>query len=237
MSSGIFWDFGDAFDALGVSDLRRRKLCKELSLICQLYWLTVKGEKQETPARKAEAFKKARRQYPKRQRALKQLEKARKLRAKGNVNGAERIEKKANRTLQHPWLPAALEYEAARLQLNGTDPVQSFIELDKRYRQQSRGGNEQSFALIQTVHRLQGFASKVDEKLTWRSRNIPPKLISFVIAVLNAASIKHPNFEDNPSKFRLLMIKSNPSQQHIPQGVENPVSWLKSPLARRRKAK
>jgi len=213
MSCGIFWGFGDAFDVLGISDLRRQELCnEELGLICRLYWLTVKGEKQETPARKAEAFKKARRQYPKRQRALEQLEKARNLRNKGDVDGADRIRKKAIHTLQQFSLPTALEQEAGRLQLKGSDPVQSFIELDKRYRRLSRAGNKQSIALIQTVRRLQGFASNLDDKLTWRSRNIPPKLISFIIAALNAASINHPDFEDNPSKFRLLMIKSQPSQ-------------------------
>jgi hypothetical protein len=192
---------------LGISEVSTESEVK-LSVICLLHWITVLGEKQETPARKAEAFKKARRQYPKRQRALEQLEKARKLRDEGNVDGAKRIEKMANRTLPHSWLPTALEQEAGRLaQSEGLTRIEAYVELEKRYRRRSVPGRRESHTLAQTIRRLQDLAWSVDRKLSWRNRTIPPRLISFLQAALMAAGIQYPSYDHNPSKFRKLMRK------------------------------
>jgi hypothetical protein len=208
LSEASSGDFGDVLDYLGISHIPTRERCiKELGLIAGLYWVTLRGEQQETPASKAEAFKKAPRQHPKRQRAFELRAKARKLLDQGNQQEAKRITAVASRIFRQPWLAPSLEYEAARLQSQGLDPYQSYVELENKYRRQSRGGRCESFALMQTIHRLQDFASNLDDKLTWRIRRIPPKLIPFLIAFLEKAGIDHPNFVTNPSKFRKLMLK------------------------------
>jgi hypothetical protein len=204
-SLGDSWDFSDALDWLGIRDVDARRECqKELTEICLLHELVRFGERQETPARKAEALHKARRQYKKRERAFKQIKEADELRAKGAVKGAH----KAVRILRQPWLPAALEQEAGRLaQSEGLSWIEAYVELEKRYRRRSVPGRRESHTLAQTIRRLQDLASRADGTHTWRNRTIPPRLISFLQAALMAAGIQYPGYEHNPSKFRKLMRK------------------------------
>jgi hypothetical protein len=105
-------------------------------------------------------------------------------------------------------LPAALEQEAARLQskTEGRSLESAFIELRDRYRGKSRPGLNESRALRNTIHALQAFASGVNEKFHWGERRSPPELIPFLLAVLDAAKIKHPSYEASPDRFRSLML-------------------------------
>jgi hypothetical protein len=110
------WDFGDALECLGITNTdARTKYQERLDLICKLHWLTRFGEGQETPARKAEAFQRAPRQYKRRQAALEQAKKADKLEGKAEADAADRLRRQAVRVLGQPYLPQALELEAARL--------------------------------------------------------------------------------------------------------------------------
>jgi hypothetical protein len=209
------WDFKEALDCLESSnDLLRERHCKWLNVICKLYWTIKLGQQQETPARKAEALKKARRQYPRLQRARKQLEKARKLDEQGREQEAKQKAARAMRVLKQPWLPQFLEQEVARLpSYDPVDPRHSYAELEAQYRRQSRPGRHQTSALEDIVHRLQAAASDIDKCLTWyKGEACPPRLIAFIEAVLNAAEIPHPNRHDNPSRFRRLMRPVAPSE-------------------------
>ena len=208
-SLGDSWDFSDALDWLGIRDVDARRECqKELTEICLLHELVRFGERQETPARKAEALHKARRQYKKRERASKQIKEADELQAKGDIKGAQQIRHKGARILRQPWLPLALEQEAGRLvQSEGCSWIEAYVELEKRYRRRSVPGRRESHTLAQTIRRLQDLAWSVDRKLSWRNRTIPPRLISFLQAALMAAGIQYPSYDHNPSKFRKLMRK------------------------------
>jgi hypothetical protein len=208
------WDFEAAFECLGISNVELRERCGEwLNLICRLYWATKLGEQQETPARKAEAFKMARRRWPRWRRLTEQLEKAPKLHSKEKQTAAS-----GSRALEQLWLPKFLEQEAARLPFyDPADPRGAFADLEACYRRRSRSGRHQSRALEDTVRRIQGAASEIDERLNWRrGETCPPRLIPFIDEVLNAARIPHPDPADNASRFRRLMFRApppEPSQQ------------------------
>jgi hypothetical protein len=139
------------------------------------------------------------------------------------------------------WLPQSLEQEVARLQSStGRSFEDCCRELMKKYRSRSTPGHNETNALRATIHALQAFASGIDEKFTWkdrrknsghtqrrrsttRGRNIPQELIPFLVAVLDAAGIKHPNTVTSPSKFRRLMagprVKPAPTAmvRHLPK--------------------
>ena len=137
-----------------------------------------------------------------------------------------------------PWLPQSLEWEAVGLQSEGLSPEESFRALTDRYRRQSQGGDKKSYALRDTVQRLQTFAGQKNKNLIWRDRNIPPGLVEFIIAALDAAKITdYPDFGENPSNFRRLMIKPakaaeakaciNPLQEF--QALQEPVTAKSCP--------
>jgi hypothetical protein len=208
-SLGDSWDFSDALDCLGTRDVDGRRECqKEMTEICRLHELIRFGERQETPARKAEALHKARRQCKQRERAFKQIKESDELQAKGDIKGAQQIHHDAVRILRRPWLPLALEQEVGRLaQSEGLSLIEAYVELEKRYRRRSVPGRRESHTLAQTIRRLQDLASRADGTLTWRNQTIPPRLISFLQAALMAAGIRYPSYDHNPSKFRKLMGK------------------------------
>jgi hypothetical protein len=220
------YDFSYAFDILGVPDEQCSRCERELALICDQYRLSRRAEEQETPAAKAEALQRAYRLYPIRQRALERIAVARKQLGlepephQGEVLPSEKdLHPKTRerirghlRVLQDKrWLAPSLEQEVMRLQLStGRSWQRCCLELQRQYRHQSRLGPKTSDTLRYTIHRLQTFASGIDKKLTWRGGKIPPKLLSFLIAVLEAAGIKHPDFDNNASKFRRLLCKPAP---------------------------
>jgi hypothetical protein len=75
------------------------------------------------------------------------------------------------------------------------------------HKRASRPGRNESHALIRLIHRLQALASYYAPNLTWKRRNIPPQLLGFIFQALDAAEIKPPGFDENPSKFRRLLHK------------------------------
>jgi hypothetical protein len=121
------------------------------------------------------------------------------------------------------WLPQSLEQEVKRLQLfTGRSFEDCCRELMKQYRSRSTPGHNETNALRNTIHALQAFVSDIDDKFAWMDRrkssghtrrrrstttgrNIPPALIPFLVAVLDAAKIEHPSTEGSLSKFRRLM--------------------------------
>jgi hypothetical protein len=201
--SGCAWDFNQALDILNIPDRARPQCERELLLIGALYHETRLIEAQLTPARKKETFQRAGRWYRRRQPVV---DKMQRLLNNGLTKEARLL---FLEVVRMSWLPQSLEWEAVRLQSEGLSPEESFRTLRDRYERQSRGGGNESDALRNAVQRLQTFAGQKNKNLIWRNRNIPPDLIPFIIAALEAAEITHyPDFfGGNPSKFRRLMIK------------------------------
>jgi hypothetical protein len=219
------YNFNEALECLGLADVsteRKRDYERQLDTITRAHRLAVRVEHEETPATKAEAFE-------------------------GAIQSCERLghivdciadislsEKGIKRELERYlleearlWrrLPAALAHELRRRQLlsNGHSLADCCRELRDHYRSKSKLGRNKTFALRNTIHRLQAFVSAIDKKLTWMDpdtrketglkrrakatgRNIPGDLIRFLTAVLDVAEIEHPSYENSPSKFRRLMI-------------------------------
>ena len=186
-------DFTDALDILGVPSNARAQCAHELEVIRTLYADVKIADAEDAPARKMETFHKASRWY---QRRL------------ASVDSPPR---------NSPRMPQALELEAVRLQSPGFSSekfLNACKDLKDRYKRQSRAGRKKSYALRQTIHRLQTFAAEKNEKLVWDNRNIPIKLIQFVIAFLDAAGIRrYPSFENNPSRFRRLLLRPAPKRK------------------------
>ncbi len=112
---GPCWDFSLALGELGITGKAAcARSAGKLRRICLTYFLTVEVERQETPARKAEALKKGRHDYASRQRAWERLAKANVLWATGKHETARRTEAEARCVLSRPWLPVALEMEASQ---------------------------------------------------------------------------------------------------------------------------
>jgi hypothetical protein len=202
------WDFDDALDCLGIThSYARTKYRERLDEIFRLQELTRFGERQETSARNAEAFQRAPRQYKRRQAALEQAKKADEL-GKRDAEAAQRLRREARRVFRQPYLPQALEQEAARLSVSGGISLNdAFVELNKMYRSKSKPGGEVSYALKQTVQRLQGVASNVSDEFSWRGRTVPKKLIIFIETALISGGMAYPSYQHNPSKFRKLLRK------------------------------
>jgi hypothetical protein len=73
----------------------------------------------------------------------------------------------------------------------------------------ARRGRYKSWALRNTIHALQAHAAAWNKRLIWSAGRAPPKcLLKFLVEVLRAAGIKHPNPETNWSKFIALMLRS-----------------------------
>jgi hypothetical protein len=72
-----------------------------------------------------------------------------------------------------------------------------------------------------TVHALQACAASWNSKLIWSDERVPPpeRLIKFLVEVLRAVGIRHPNPKTNRSKFIALM--GRPKKQ-CPDGESGP---------------
>jgi hypothetical protein len=217
------YNFDEALEILGLADvsLERKRACeRELNDIISAHRLALRVEDEETPARKAEAFHGAVRLYVDLERISHCItdtslsEKARK----------QAVKKWREAMQDRRQLLQSLEHEVARLQLSTGRPLADCCRaLEDHYRSKSKLGRNKTYALRNTIHRLQAFASAVDKELTWMDRrdtsspkrrakamgrNIPVDLIRFLTAVLDAAGIKHPSYGGSPAKVRRLMIGS-----------------------------
>jgi hypothetical protein len=194
------WDFSEPIKILRIKDEKSRHRCqKELTLVVSIYFLEQFSEKQETPDRKACSLKREKQWRKRRQHHLAELEQA--LRTKdGNL---------ANTLIRRLWsvqLPQALEQEVHRSKATNS-LEQRVATLREKYEKAASGhGRIRSYALTHLVQRLQLLASEHRQCLTWRGRNIPPELIGFIRATLDAAEIRAAGY-DNPSKLRKHMIK------------------------------
>jgi hypothetical protein len=202
------WSFDEAINILTCQPRCRiraaddRARCKsELALIFHLYNLERLAETQETNASKSSAFQKALRWCRRRKRAIARLEQA--------VQRKDaKLAKSAIAELRAiPWLASSLEQEAAGLQAKGATLRESFMTLRNRYKRASRPGRVESHALTHAIHRLQSLASNYAPNLIWQKRNIPKELLAFILETLDVTQIKHPGFDENPSKFRRLLRK------------------------------
>jgi hypothetical protein len=235
------YNFDEALEILGLGSVkapRKRRYEHELTFICRAHELALCAEEKETAARKAEALQRAPRLYRRRQQALKRIAAAQQRKERGEGVPADReTTREAMRILRNQnWLPQSLEQEVMRLQLStGSSFEDCCRELMKQYRSRSTPGRNETNALRNTIHALQAFASDIDSKFAWMDRrknsghmqrrrstttgrNIPPALIQFLVAVLDAACIKHPDTADSPSKFRRLMARP-PECKPIPAAI------------------
>jgi hypothetical protein len=224
------WDFSAAIDTLGLRHKDRRARCEnELILICINNKLARLAEEQETPGRKARALQLAPRV-------------ARKL---------DLLAKEGRKALwlkqRELWLPQSLEHQAARalaIHLNETVEEEldhiprsrnDFAPLKEQMMRQTRKGCYESSALGITIHALQVCAVAWNPKLIWdKNRRAPPKqLLRFLVQVLRAAGIDHPNPQDNYSKFVALMLRpSKPTGRQVERPPEQPPSEAERRLSK-----
>jgi hypothetical protein len=107
-----------------------------------------------------------------------------------------------------PWLSQSLEQEAVRELGHIPSSRKDFALLQKRKMRAARRGRYKSWALRTTVHALQACAVAWNKNFIWSAGRVPPKrLLKFLLEVLRAAGIKHPNPETNWSKFIALMLR------------------------------
>jgi hypothetical protein len=214
------WDFSEPMNVLRIKGDKKRSRCKEaLTLVCKSFFLEEFAEKQETPDRKACSLQRTQQWRKQWQRYLAELKHA--VRTKNK--------KAANTLVRRMWgvqIPQMLEQEVYRLR---GDPIeQNVAMLQEKYKKASRRGRVKSLALARLIHRLQALASEHRRDLIWLGRNIPPDLIRFVRATLEAAGIRHAG-HDNPSKLRKHMIKYDPKSKPPPE----PDLEIESPLEQR----
>lgn len=87
-------------------------------------------------------------------------------------------------------------------------------------------GKSKSWALRSTIHALQACAAASNKKLAWSTGRSPPKrLIEFIIEVLRAGGINHPDPGTNRSKFIALMGRPPRKQS----GTKKQVKQLPEP--------
>jgi hypothetical protein len=220
------WDFSAAMDTLGLRDIENRRRCEnELILICVNHDLMLRAEEQETPGRKARALQLAPRWQKKRTqeqklfwRIARNIDKrlAEELAQQAAMDKqlSEQAVRLALRRLalrlweKRPWLPRSLEHEAVRALGRIPQSRDDFALLRKQMMRQARRGGYKSWALRNTIHALQACATTRNKKLIWdEGCHAPPKLLRFLVQVLRAAKIQHPNPETRYSKFVALMLR------------------------------
>jgi hypothetical protein len=224
------WNFSAAIDTLGVMRKDYRDLCQdELILICINNKLARRAEEQETPGRKARAFQLAPRWQKKRKQAQELFRRKARNADKKLTEQALRLWK------QTPWLPQSLEQEAVRELGHIPCSRDDFAPLRKQIMQLARRGGYKSWALRNTIHALQACAATWNPKLIWdKNRRAPPKrLLKFLVQVLRAAKINHPNPDESYSRFAALMLRPRkPTKQQTKQSTEQPPSKAERRLAK-----
>lgn len=193
------WDFSKAMDTLNIRYLTERTRCADqLILICTLNKQARRAEAQETPGRKARAFQLAPRWQKARMREWRKMGDAEK----------ELAEQAFRRWQKLPWLPQSLEQEAVRELGHIPNSLKDFALLQARKMRAARRGRYKSWTLRNTIHALQACAAAWNKNFIWSAGRVPPKrLLKFLVEVLRAAGIKHPNPETNWSKFIALMLR------------------------------
>jgi hypothetical protein len=197
------WNFNAAIDILNIRQIEgRARRADELSLICHHDKLVRLAEALETPGRKARAFQLA----PRWQNTLTREQE---LLFRHVQNGERKLAKQALQRLRKaPWLPQSLQQEAARQLGHIPSSRSDYARLRKQTMRPEPRGRYKSWALRSTIHTLQACAAAWNKKLIWSAGRAPPKrLLKFLVEVLRAAGIKHPNPETNWSKFIALMLK------------------------------
>jgi hypothetical protein len=157
----------------------------------------------------------------------------RELRKMGDAN--KKLAERAFRRWQKlPWLPQSLEQEAVRELGHIPSSRKDFALLQGRKMRVARRGRYKSWALRNTFHALQACAAAWNKRLFWSSGRAPPKrLIRFLVEVLRAARIKHPNPETNWSKFIALMLRPKKQSSAGPSGTERQAENAPSEAERR----
>jgi hypothetical protein len=221
------WDFSAAMDTLGLRQIEDRRRCEaELILICINHDLMLRAEEEETPGRKARALQLAPRWQKKRTQEQKRF-----WRIAQNIDKklAEQEVRLALRKLalrrweKRPWLPQSLEQEAVRALGRIPQSRDDFALLRKQMMRQARRGGYKSWALRNTIHALQACAATWSKKLIWDRRAPPKPLVKFLVQVLRAANIKHPDPETSYSRFVALMLRPRrPAKQQTVQSTEQP---------------
>jgi hypothetical protein len=227
------WNFSAAIDTLELVHKDRRARCEnELILICINNKLARFAEEQETPGRKARAFQLAPRWQKQRTQEQKRF-----WRITQNIHkklAKEFTEQEARLALyrlalrrweKRPGLPRSLEQEAVRALGHIPQSRNDFALLRKQMMQQVQRGGYKSWALRNTIHELRACAASWNKKLIWdKNRRAPPKqLLEFLVRVLRAAKIDHPNPETSYSRFVSLMLRPRkPMERQIEQRAEQP---------------
>jgi hypothetical protein len=187
------WDFSDALNVLGITNARLCvRLTQQLKDICKCYELIRLAESQETPASKAAALEIA-------------LKRARQQIAAGKSPTMYDPQRP-----DHARLPAMLEMEVGAEMRQGSTLETSLVAVQARYRRAIKPGRKASIASQHTIQALEAWAAQYKPELDWLDLKNQRRLKNFVLAVLEAAKIKHPDPEENASKFNKLRTGYTP---------------------------
>jgi hypothetical protein len=209
------WNFSEAMDTLNIRHFEERTRCADqLSFICTVNRLARCAEAQETRGRKARAFQLAPRWQKARMREWREMDTAK--------NANEKLTERAFRRWQKlPSLPQSLEQEAVRELGHIPSSRTDFALLKERQMRMASRGRYKSWALRNTVHALQTCAGTWNKKFIWSAGRAPPKrLVKFLVQVLRAAGIKHPNPDTNWSKFIVLVLRPRKQDSARASGSE-----------------
>ena len=182
--------YDEALKTLAVKVDLRSRCAEELDCIFRRYRLHKLVEQQETPGRKAQAFRKERRWRKQRE------------------HGRKRA----------PRLPVALEQEIWREVLKGRSPDGALLTdtdvarltegaLAELSRKPSNPGRIESYALMHAARGLQELASRYRREWAWASGERPPRqLVDFIRnTFINSAGIPCPD-EHNQDRLTALMV-------------------------------
>jgi hypothetical protein len=205
-------------DTLNIRHLEKRTHCiEELMRIYHFHQLVRIAEAQERSGRKARAFQLAWRWHKARMREQELL-------LRYVQNGEKKLAEQALRRFQKmPSLPQSLEQEAARKLSHIPNSRSDYALVRKMTMRPEPRGRYKGWALRGTIRELQAYAGGWNKKLIWSAGRAPPKqLIKFLVEVLRAARIKHPNPETNRSKFIALMGKPPRKQSGTEKQAKQP---------------
>ena len=189
-------NYDEALRTLAVDENLRRRCAEELDCILRLYGLKKLVERQETPGRKAQAFRKE-----------------------------PRWRKQRDHGRKHaPRLPPALEQEIWREALKRRSPDGALLTDTDVARltegalaelsEPSNPGRIKSYALMYLVRGLQDLASRYRREWAWATGERPPRqLVAFIRDTLDSTDTPCP---DEHNQDRLIALMVSPRQRIEP---------------------
>jgi hypothetical protein len=240
------WHFDGALDVLGIKDSDEREWVRgELIGICVMHKLEVMVEKQETPGRMEATLKLARRLVktlknpPDKATASRARKRLRSLPVSiqmeaghtevvGPCLQGRQVEEDKNPLPPPWWEDSAIEWHS------GTRVAREPGSLPARRSREVLPGPVKSWALRNTVRRLQALAGEVDPTQKWDGaggrRRAPKRLIEFIARALCAVGIAFPSLRNRRREFLDLMVSPDARPPKLDQILERQAEERKAKL-------